>query len=248
MIPSGCASSGSVSTTATWTLPDDFTPEEVNAAARLIERALMSKGRIQLPDGAVPEFGHVKHRDGWTYIMALRILREPGTPRPPAPKGALFSVETEIQMPDHACASVQLMKSFEDGRSTSAGEPVVFKTSNSVRAFILRWHAYAPALPNAGPTYVVDLVDPHSNAIFHRFEDGFPPGFALTSPDRRPLPEANEKITIPKPGTSVAPRLLQASQQTSPGAALTSWWEVSAEVSLINPRSESLPQFQLPDQ
>ncbi len=208
----------------------------------------MSKGRTQLPDGAVPELGKVKHRDGWSYIMALRILREPGAPRPPARKGALFSVEKEIQMPGHACASVQLKKSFKDGATTAFGEPLVFKTSNSVRAFILRWHAYAPALPNGGPTYVVDLVDPHSNAIFHRFEDGFPPGFALTSPDSRPLPGANSSITIAKLGTSVAPRLLQARQQSAPGAAVTAWWSVSADISHISPRSEHVPQFQLPDQ
>ncbi|MCB1208433.1 MAG: hypothetical protein KDK97_03850 [Verrucomicrobiales bacterium] len=207
----------------------------------------MSKGRIQLPDGAVPVLGHVKHRDGWTYIMALRILREPGAPRPPAPKGALFSVEKEIVVPDRAFVRVQLQKSAKDGSKTAFGNSLVFKPANTAKGFILRWHAYAPPLPNAAPTYLLDFVDPDSGAIFHRIEDGFPPGVVLSSPNSQPLPDVNKSIMIAAPGTKTILRLLRASQKVTPGAALTAWWDVYAEVTHVSPITKSVPQFQLPE-
>ncbi|MDZ4402818.1 serine/threonine-protein kinase [Prosthecobacter sp.] len=230
-----------------WTLPDDFTPAEVSVATRQIEQELMQRPRLSLPDGAVPEIGHIKHRDGWTYTMALRILREPGVPRPPAPEGALFTCEKDIVLPDHAVMRVQLQKSAKDGRRIADGEPLTFQTANTAKGFVLRWHAYKPTLPNGGPNYLLDFVDPNTGAIFHRIEGGFPPGTDLSSPDVVPLPDTRKNIQFTDPGITTHLRLLRASMRAAPGAVVSAWWDVYLEVAYLSPKDKPVPQFQLPE-
>jgi tRNA A-37 threonylcarbamoyl transferase component Bud32 len=231
----------------TWTLPDDFTFDEVQEAARQVGQEQMRQGRRALPDGAVPEIGHLKHRDGWTYTMALRILREPGAPRPPAPEGALFTSEKGIVLPDHAVIRVQLQKSAKDGRRIADGEPLTFQTANTAKGFVLRWYAYRPTLPNGGPNYLLDFVDPNTGAIFHRIEGGFPPGTDLSSPDVVPLPDTRKNILFTGPGVTTHLRLLHASMRAAPDAVVSAWWDVYLEMAYLSPKDKPVPQFQLPE-
>ncbi len=67
-----------------WQLPEEFSPEEVRAAAKDVETR--ARTMTQLPDGAVIEFAHAKHRDGWTYILLARVRPEWEAPESPASK------------------------------------------------------------------------------------------------------------------------------------------------------------------
>jgi serine/threonine protein kinase len=80
-----------------WVLPLEFTPDEAKALAKEMERKW--KGTHPLPDGAVPEFAAALHRDGWKYHLGTKVLREPGSPRPPAPAGALFTAAQRFFVP-----------------------------------------------------------------------------------------------------------------------------------------------------
>ncbi len=58
-----------------WTLPEDFTPEEVQAGAKQVEAHLrtMRDALRMLPTEAVSSFGKVRHREGWLYELVLRV-------------------------------------------------------------------------------------------------------------------------------------------------------------------------------
>ncbi|KAF0175645.1 MAG: Serine/threonine protein kinase [Limisphaerales bacterium] len=60
-----------------WTLPEDFTPEEVQAGAKQVEAHLrtMRDALRMLPTEAVSSFGKVRHREGWLYELVLRVKR-----------------------------------------------------------------------------------------------------------------------------------------------------------------------------
>ena len=65
-----------------WKLPEEFSGEEARAVAKEVEAT--ARKYPQLNDGALIEFAHAKHRDGWTYVLLARVLREPGAPQTPA--------------------------------------------------------------------------------------------------------------------------------------------------------------------
>lgn len=54
-----------------WRLPKEFTATEIQAAADQVERTVRRYDRIY--EGASLELAHVKHRDGWTYVLLARV-------------------------------------------------------------------------------------------------------------------------------------------------------------------------------
>ena len=102
-----------------WTLPQEFSEAEASALAKEMEQKW--KGSHPLPDGAVPEFATVPHRDGWKYHLVTRVLREPGSPRPPAPARALFTAESRFIVPADALVGLRLDQSSKDGPKTELG-------------------------------------------------------------------------------------------------------------------------------
>lgn len=192
-----------------WVLPQEFSPDEAKALAKEMEKKW--KGSHPLPDGAVPEFAAALHRDGWKYHLVARVLREPGSPRPPVPGNALVGV--------------RLDQSSQDGPKTELGERLLFKTAaNRATGFILRWHAYPAQQGKFGNRWILDWVDPDTGVIFHRIENSFIKPVKLTSPAVPPLPLVSAARQLAEPGTSVPFRLLRAEESTVRGAAPTAWW------------------------
>ena len=229
-----------------WTLPQEFTGDEARAVAKDMEKR--TKSWRQLPDGAVPAFASVKHRDGWTYTLLARVLREPGSPHPPAPPGALFTVEQPVVMPGDVALRVGLLLADKGGNKTRLGEDLIFKTaSDRATGFVLRWHAYGDKHPQQANGVLLDLVAADTGVIFHRFEHGFGNGVRLISPDHLPLPEKNKSHILAEPGSYAPFQLLRAEQPGAPGAAITDWWDLQAVVEFISPTEKGVvPAFQLP--
>ena len=225
-----------------WTLPREFTETQAGWLAKEMEQKW--KGAHPLPDGAVPEFATVVHRDGWKYHLAARVLREPGSPRPPAPDGAMFTAEQRFIVPADALVRVTLDQSTKDGPKTQLGESLVFKTaSNRATGFVLRWHAYPAQQEKFGNQWILDLVDPDTGVIFHRIENSFAVPVKLTSPDVPPLPNVSDAAQLGDTRMSASFQLLRAEEHTAPGAALTAWWDIFAGVELASDRP--VPAFQM---
>ncbi|MFN0079009.1 MAG: protein kinase domain-containing protein [Prosthecobacter sp.] len=229
-----------------WALPQEFTPDEAKALAKEMERKW--KGSHPLPDGAVPEFATALHRDGWKYHLVTKVLREPGSPRPPAPAGALFTSEQRINWPADALVRLTLDQSTNGGPKTRLGEELVFKTApDRATGFVLRWHAYPAQQGKFGNQWILDLVDPDTGVIFHRVENRFAIPVKLISPDHLPLPEKNQSHILAEPGSYSPFHLLRAEQPGPPGAAITAWWDLQAVVEFISPTEKGVvPAFQLP--
>jgi tRNA A-37 threonylcarbamoyl transferase component Bud32 len=58
-----------------WTLPAEFTADEVQEGAKIAEAHLAQmRDALRIwPLGAVTSFGSIKHRDGWSYDMIVRV-------------------------------------------------------------------------------------------------------------------------------------------------------------------------------
>ena len=228
-----------------WVLPQEFTPDEAKALAKEMERKW--KGSHPLPDGAVPEFATALHRDGWKFHLVTKVLREPGSPRPPAPAGALFTAEQRFLVPGDALVGVRLDQSSKDGPKTELGERLVFKmAANRATGFILRWHAYPAQQGKFGNRWMLDWVDPDTGVIFHRVENSFIKPVQLTSPAVPPLPNLGGPTRLGETKASAAFQLLRAEAQNAAGAALTEWWDVFAEVGIVSPGTgQATPAFQM---
>lgn len=225
-----------------WNLPEEFTEAEVSSLAKEMERKW--KGTHPLPDGAVPEFAAALHRDGWKYHLVTKVMREPGSPRPPAPAGALFTAEQRINLPADALVRLTLDQSANDGPKTLLGEELVFKAApDRATGFVLRWHAYPAQQGKFGNQWILDLVDPDTGVIFHRIENRFAMPAKLTSPDVLPLPHISAARQLAASGTWIPLRLLHAEESTAPGAALTAWWDVFATIA--HPGDRPVPTFQM---
>jgi len=229
-----------------WVLPQEFSPDEAKALAKEMEKKW--KGSHPLPDGAVPEFAAALHRDGWKYHLVARVLREPGSPRPAAPAGAMLTAEQRFLVPGNALVGVRLDQSSQDGPKTELGERLLFKTAaNRATGFILRWHAYPAQQGKFGNRWILDWVDPDTGVIFHRTQNSFIKPVKLTSPAVPPLPLVSAATQLTEPATSVPFRLLRAEESTVRGVAPTAWWDVFAEVELVRPGPDApKPAFQLP--
>jgi len=226
-----------------WTLPNEFTPDEAKALAKEMERKW--KGSHPLPDGAVPEFATALHRDGWKYHLVTKVLREPGSPRPPAPAGTLFAAEQRINLPADSLVRLTLDQSANDGPKTRLGEELVFKTApDRATGFVLRWHAYPAQQGKFGNRWLLDLVDPDTGVIFHRIENSFIKPVELASPDVPPIPHISTARQLAESGTWIPFHLLHAEESTAAGAALTAWWDVFATVA--HPGDGPVPAFQMP--
>lgn len=65
-----------------WQLPQEFTEEQVLDTAHLIE--FQNRGiKHLLPERSMPRFADVRHPDGWSYELYVRVLKSSdwGTPR-----------------------------------------------------------------------------------------------------------------------------------------------------------------------
>lgn len=225
-----------------WVLPQEFTPDEAKALAKEMERKW--KGSRTLPDGAVPEFATAPHRDGWRYHLVAKVLREPGSPRPPEPVGALFTAGRRIDWPADALVRLTLDQSANDGPKTRLGEELVFKTApDRATGFVLRWHAYPAPQGKFGNPWILDLVDPDTGVIFHRVEHRFALPVKLTSPEVPPLPRIGAAGQMTESGARTPFRLLHAEESAAPGAASVAWWDVFATVEHSVDRPE--PAFQM---
>ena len=58
-----------------WRLPEEFNDDEIQAGLKQLKQ---NASRLkELVEGARPEFAHIKHREGWTYILWAHVLPEP---------------------------------------------------------------------------------------------------------------------------------------------------------------------------
>ncbi len=225
-----------------WTLPQEFTEAEASALAKEMEGKW--KGSHPLSEGAVPEFATSLHRDGWKYHLVTRVVREPGSPRPPPPARALFTAEQRIIWPGGALVRLTLDQSANDEPKTLLGESLVFKTDpKRETGFVLRWHAYPAQQGKFGNQWILDLVDPDTGVIFHRIENRFAVPVIVTSPDVQPLPHVSEAAQLGDSRTWISFQLLHVEDRAVPSAALTAWWDVFAGIDL--PSDRPVPAFQM---
>ncbi len=83
-----------------WTLPAEFTEDEVRGVAKALETR--AKQFRRLPKGALIEFASAKHRDGWSYQLLAGVSREPvepptpGNPQPAPPDGRATSSQPQV--------------------------------------------------------------------------------------------------------------------------------------------------------
>mgnify|MGYP003332997892 FL=1 len=58
-----------------WRLPEEFSEDEIQAGLKQLKQ---NASRLkELPEGTSPEFAHIKHREGWTYVLWSHVLPEP---------------------------------------------------------------------------------------------------------------------------------------------------------------------------
>jgi hypothetical protein len=228
-----------------WTLPEGFTAAEISDVVKVVDQR--ARTATLLPDGAMPEFANVRHKDGWTYTLLARVRREPGAPHPPAPPGALFTVERKIVVPGDATARVRLGETDKGGNKRRL-EDLLFRTaSNRATGFVLRWQAYPEKHPQHPNGVLLDLVDADTGVIFHRMEHGFAVPVRLTSRETSAQPPQNGDVVLAEPGTFATVNLVHAEQATAPGVAITDWWDLEAELRFVSPTEQgAVPAFQLP--
>jgi hypothetical protein len=171
-------------------------------------------------------------------------------PKPiaPAPPDALFSAEKPVVLPGDATVRVRLLLAAKDGKKQQLGEEIIFKTAKDrATGFVLRWHAYGDKHPQQANDVLVHLVDPDTGVILHSMEGGFGSGLRLTSPDHLPLPAKNKSHLLARPGVHTSFHLIRAETPAAPGAPLTDWWDLHAEITHISPAAERpVPAFQMP--
>jgi hypothetical protein len=165
-----------------------------------------------------------------------------------APPGALFSVEQPVVVGGDMMVRVRLLMADKDGNKQPLDEEIIFKTAKDrATGFVLRWHAYGDKNPQHANDVIVHLVDPDTGVILHRMEGGFGSGLRLTSPDNLPLPAKNKSHLLARPGVHTSFHLIRAETPAAPGAPITDWRDLHAEVTLINRAKERpVPAFQMP--
>jgi len=58
-----------------WRVPKEFSEEEIQAGIKELKRNASNWNRLY--EGANLEFAHLKHREGWTYVLWSHVLPEP---------------------------------------------------------------------------------------------------------------------------------------------------------------------------
>ncbi len=229
-----------------WRLPEEFTEDEARAAAKDVENR--TRNITQLPDGARPEFAQVKHRDGWTYTLLARVRREMGSPHPPAPAGAIFTVEQPVVVPADGLIRLEWLVADRGGNKQSLGEALTFKMPpDRATGFVLRCQAYGDHHPQHANGVLVDLVDADTGVIYHRFDHGFGSAVRLSTPELGALPDRNKSLILAEPGSYASRQLLRAEKAGAPGSAIQEWWELRVKVTNVrSTEGNAMPQFQLP--
>jgi hypothetical protein len=126
---------------------------------------------------------------------------------------------------------------------TDLDPPVIFKTAlDRSTGFIIRWRVRS-ITPD---TLSVELVDADTGSIYHEMRTQFELPVRLSSPDRATFPAKNKAISISGPGHSTFIKLLRLETPTEPGAPITDWQEIFAEISCLSPTDKKVPKFQIP--
>jgi hypothetical protein len=229
----------------TWTLPAEFSEAEARDVAQDMQRKW--KGSHSLPDGAVPEFGNVKHRDGWTYILMARVLREPGAPRPPPPGNAVLLGESVGIVPAGAVVKVECQRAQKDVSLSPIGLPLTFKVAEGQPGKLrFRWYTYDGKNPLMAGRWFLDIHDEYTGIIFNRLEDDFGQPVKFISPIFKP--EKLQTFTLGSEAAAVAlHKIIHAEPVAPPGQPITQWWDVIMTI-VPNPLGKPLPvpEFQLP--
>jgi hypothetical protein len=228
-----------------WKLPHAFTEAEAEKAAHDLE--LRSKAFGRLREGTTIEFENAVNHEGWIYMLIARVRREWGAPHPPAPSGAVSTIEQGVFTPAECVVRLQLMTSVNDGPPQAMGEPLVFKTTrDTIPGFLLRVHAYDRG-EGAGRV-LVDVVDGKSGVIHHRFEQNLGPGMSFRAVKPMPLPNRNPPVMLTGPESrSVTTPLISAEKAAEPGTAPTEHWMLLARIEDTAQEGLKLePLFELP--
>ena len=227
-----------------WILPPEFSESEARAVARDMDTKW--KGVHSLFDGAVPEFANVKHRDGWTYILMARILREPGAPRPPPPANAVLLGESVCIVPAGKVVKVEWKRRTRDFSLSPIGLPLTFKVAEGHPGKLrFRWYSYDSKNPLMAGRWFLDVYDEDARIIFHRLEDDFGQPIKFTSPIFK---RENVQTFARGPKTPDGlHEIIHAEPVAPPRQAITKWWDVMMTV-VTGPFAEPspMPEFQLP--
>ncbi|MBA4148130.1 MAG: serine/threonine protein kinase [Verrucomicrobia bacterium] len=211
-----------------WRLPPEFTESEIKAAVKEIERK--TRKWQELSEGANLEVAHLKHRDGWIYILLAHVRHEPGSPRRPAPPGTLFTSEQRVIVPRNSPLLMRIYQSDGYGGKTQAAKDLLFQTApDRDLGFVIRFHAYLP------DRWILDLVDSDKNTIFHREEGGFAFNAKMYSPNKRPLPGINEPILLDKTGAQTRIHFMHAKQTGIAATAIPNTADIHAEFEIMKP-------------
>jgi serine/threonine protein kinase len=226
-----------------WRLPPELTEEEIQAGVKELEKN--ARRWSQLYEGSNPEFAHIKHREGWTYVLWAHVLREPGSPRPPAPVGELFTIEQRIILPKDAPVRLRVYRSNDRGSKVQSGEDLLFQTApDRDTGFLVRFHAYPPERGLFANRWILDLVDPDSGVIFHRVDARL--GFLakLDSPACHPLPETNAPVGLGVPGSQARIHLLHGEEIGQVATAIPNIEDIHAELEFL--KAGGQPAFRIP--
>ncbi len=213
-----------------WTVPGEFTRDEIHKAAKEVERTARQMPR--LPEGAVPKFAVMTHRDGWKCHLIARIVREPGSAWPPAPAGARFTAERQVVVPSNTLVRVTPRSATKGQARVASSNVLTFQTATDrATGFLLRWHVYSPRKTSVLPTPVVgerlilDFIDPETKVIFHRMERSLMVGMVSLSPETTPLPDRYAPLVLSEPRSSSELHLLHMSTLAPDGVTETYWMD-----------------------
>ncbi|MCY2963142.1 MAG: serine/threonine-protein kinase [Planctomycetota bacterium] len=240
-----------------WTLPGDFTREEILKGARELDLAARQMPR--LPEGAVPKFAVMTHRDGWKYHLIARVVREPGSAWPPtpagapAPEGARFTVEKQVVVPSNTIVRVTPRSATKGQARVASPNVLTFQTATDrATGFLLRWQVYSPRQSDVFPTPVVgerlilDFIDPETKVIFHRIERNLMVGMVSLSPETTPLPDRYAPLVLSEPRSSSELHLLHMSMVAPDGVTETYWMDDYLNVENLGERAPGVtPAFRL---
>jgi hypothetical protein len=180
---------------------------------------------------------------------AMEVYRgaTPGTAQVPAPPGAEFSRQAQYVIDQDARVVVELFDVVNDGPRQPLGEKLVFKTPvGSGLGVKLRWHAYGPSHPTQPNTWILELVNPNTDATFHRVLGRLHTPARMLPLDGKPLGES-EPNALMQPGSSTLVKLLRIEGTVQPDQPVRNWSVLQAVVTWALPATElSLPEFQLP--
>jgi predicted Ser/Thr protein kinase len=228
-----------------WELPQEFTEAEVQKAAHDLELRAKSFGPLR--EGTMIEFENAVNHEGWIYMLFARIRREWGAPHPPAPPGAVSTIEQGVFTPAECVVRLQLMTSVNDGPPQPIGEPLVFKTArDTIPGFLLRLHAY-DAGENASRV-LVDVIDGKSGVIHHRFEHRFGAGVIFRPTKAMAVPNKNPPVMlVGQESSSVMEPLIGADKIAPPSAVPTERWLLFVKIEdTTRDEAKQTPVFQLP--